>query len=48
MPASLITQVRAWAFRSARSRKVRVGRKLPLTYLTPDSTMPFELAQNCL
>ena len=41
LPASCSTQVLAWVFRSARSRNSRVARKLPLTYLTPDSTMPF-------
>ena len=31
---------RTWAFRSARSRKLRGGRKLPLTYLTPARRCP--------
>lgn len=35
------TQVRACPLRSARSRKLRKGMKLPFTYLTPASTMPF-------
>lgn len=40
-PASFSTHSRTCAFRSARSRTLRVGRKLPFTYLTPVSTMLF-------
>ena len=47
-PASWVTQARAWAFKSAKSRKVRRGMKLPLTYLTGPTRVAWEIGRNRL
>src|SRR6266480_1694388 len=39
--AVMLSQTNACALRSSRSRKCKPGQKLPRTYFTPFSTLPF-------